>query len=188
MCFGPTGTGQDGRPQTPGRKSETKKRPATTQASWPNRQLVFDCLFQLPASLHRLTVLHLLSSMAAAHLFCSAPAAYRAANPRPLATRGRANPATGTYLVLKGVWCSCAHFPRATPSRRFFPCRASLSPDGSLAMLGAPSPRMAPPMRKPYMREHSCLIFPPPRGRRPLAVIKFLGGAFIGAVPEVTYG
>lgn len=38
------------------------------------------------------------------------------------------------------------------------------------------------------MREHSCLIFPPPRGRRPLAVIKFLGGAFIGAVPEVTYG
>lgn len=162
----------DGRPQPRPRQKvrnqEFKKRPATPQASWPNRQLVFDCLFRLPASLHRLTVLHLLPSMAAAHLFCSAPAAYRAANPRPLATRGRAH--------------------RATPSRRFFPCRASLSPDGSLAMLGAPSPRTAPPMRKPYMREHSCLIFPPPRGRRPLAVIKFLGGAFIGAVPEVTYG
>ena len=107
--------------------------------------------------------------MAAAHLFCSAPAASPAANPRPLPTRGRN-----------------AH--RAIPSRGFFPCRASLSPDGSLAVLGPPSPRTAPPMRKPYLREHSCLIFPSPHGRRPLAVIKFLGGAFIGAVPEVTYG
>ncbi|CAD6219097.1 unnamed protein product [Miscanthus lutarioriparius] len=114
-------------------------------------------------------MLHLLPSMAAAHLFCSAPAASPAANPRPLPTRGR-------------------HAHRAIPSRGFFPCRASLSPDGALAMLGPPSPRTAPPMRKPYLREHSCLIFPPPRGRRPLAVIKFLGGAFIGAVPEVTYG
>jgi len=55
-------------------------------------------------------------------------------------------------------------------------------------MLGAPGPRPAPPMRRPYLREHSCLIFPPPLGRRPVAVVKFLGGAFIGAVPEVTYG
>ena len=43
-------------------------------------------------------------------------------------------------------------------------------------------------MRRPYLREHSCLIFPPPLGRHPVAVVKFLGGAFIGAVPEVTYG
>uniref|UniRef100_A0A0E0M1M8 Uncharacterized protein n=1 Tax=Oryza punctata TaxID=4537 RepID=A0A0E0M1M8_ORYPU len=67
-------------------------------------------------------------------------------------------------------------------------CRASLGPDGSLAALAAAAPRVEPRGR-PYLREHSCLIFPPPspRGRRPLAVVKFLGGAFIGAVPEVTY-
>lgn len=163
----------DGRPQTPTSSTAESQKPRNARPRRrPRGQIVSSCSIVCfgcpPASLHRLTVLHLLPSMAAAHLFCSAPAAYRAANPRPLATRGRAH--------------------RATPSRRFFPCRASLSPDGSLAMLGAPSPRTVPPMRKPYMREHSCLIFPPPRGRRPLAVIKFLGGAFIGAVPEVTYG
>ncbi|CAN6204551.1 unnamed protein product [Urochloa humidicola] len=104
---------------------------------------------------------------AAAHLLCPAPAA-SPAKPPQLPTR-----------------CRRAH--RAEPSR-CFSYRASLGPDGSLAMLGAPSPRPAPPMTRPYLREHSCLIFPPPRGRRPLALVKFLGGAFIGAVPEVTYG
>lgn len=38
-----------------------------------------------------------------------------------------------------------------------------------------------------YSRLDSCLVIPPPSGRKPLAVIMFLGGAFVGAVPEVTY-
>ncbi|CAN6582761.1 unnamed protein product [Malus baccata var. baccata] len=32
-----------------------------------------------------------------------------------------------------------------------------------------------------------CLVIPPPAGKKPRAIIKFLGGAFIGAVPELTY-
>ncbi|VFQ69455.1 unnamed protein product [Cuscuta campestris] len=33
-----------------------------------------------------------------------------------------------------------------------------------------------------------CLVIPPPRnGRKPKAIIKFVGGAFVGAVPEFTY-
>lgn len=38
-----------------------------------------------------------------------------------------------------------------------------------------------------YKRLESCLVIPPPRGKPPRAIIKFLGGAFIGAIPEVTY-
>ncbi|KAG6505610.1 uncharacterized protein LOC121986265 [Zingiber officinale] len=38
-----------------------------------------------------------------------------------------------------------------------------------------------------YLRLDSCLVIPPPDGRKPKAVVKFLGGAFIGAIPEVTY-
>lgn len=38
-----------------------------------------------------------------------------------------------------------------------------------------------------YKRLESCLVIPPPTGMKPKAIIKFLGGAFIGAVPEVTY-
>ncbi|CAA7410249.1 unnamed protein product [Spirodela intermedia] len=38
-----------------------------------------------------------------------------------------------------------------------------------------------------FSRLDSCLVVPPPSGRKPLAVIMFLGGAFVGAVPEVTY-
>nr|XP_027084444.1 uncharacterized protein LOC113706697 isoform X4 [Coffea arabica] len=38
-----------------------------------------------------------------------------------------------------------------------------------------------------YHRLESCLAIPPPRGRKPKAIIKFLGGAFVGAVPEVAY-
>lgn len=38
-----------------------------------------------------------------------------------------------------------------------------------------------------YSRMDSCLVIPPPLGKKPRAIIKFLGGAFIGAVPEVTY-
>ncbi|XP_009399642.2 uncharacterized protein LOC135673078 [Musa acuminata AAA Group] len=38
-----------------------------------------------------------------------------------------------------------------------------------------------------YRRLGSCLVIPPPAGRKPRAVVKFLGGAFVGAVPEVTY-
>ncbi|KAK9099596.1 hypothetical protein Syun_026641 [Stephania yunnanensis] len=40
---------------------------------------------------------------------------------------------------------------------------------------------------KMYRRLDSCLVVPPPEGKKPRAIIKFLGGAFIGAVPEVTY-
>lgn len=38
-----------------------------------------------------------------------------------------------------------------------------------------------------YERLDSCLVIPPPYGQKPRAVIKFLGGAFIGAVPEASY-
>lgn len=38
-----------------------------------------------------------------------------------------------------------------------------------------------------YKRVGSCLVIPPPKGRKPKGIIKFLGGAFIGAVPEVSY-
>ncbi|KAI3995008.1 hypothetical protein MKX01_019822 [Papaver californicum] len=40
---------------------------------------------------------------------------------------------------------------------------------------------------KIYKRMDSCLVIPPPMGKKPRAIIKFLGGAFVGAVPEVTY-
>ncbi|CAK9143703.1 unnamed protein product [Ilex paraguariensis] len=40
---------------------------------------------------------------------------------------------------------------------------------------------------KIYKRLGSCLVIPPPEGKKPRAIIKFLGGAFVGAVPEVTY-
>ncbi|KAA8527994.1 hypothetical protein F0562_035137 [Nyssa sinensis] len=40
---------------------------------------------------------------------------------------------------------------------------------------------------KIYRRLGSCLVIPPPKGKKPRAIVKFLGGAFIGAVPEVTY-
>lgn len=42
-------------------------------------------------------------------------------------------------------------------------------------------------INKIYKRLESCLVIPPPRGKQPRAIIKFLGGAFIGAIPEVTY-
>lgn len=41
---------------------------------------------------------------------------------------------------------------------------------------------------KVYRRQDSCLVIAPPKGVKPRAIIEFLGGAFIGAVPEVTYG
>lgn len=40
---------------------------------------------------------------------------------------------------------------------------------------------------KIYKRVDSCLVIPPPKGKKPTAIVEFLGGAFIGAVPEVTY-
>ncbi|KAL3361599.1 hypothetical protein AABB24_014461 [Solanum stoloniferum] len=44
-----------------------------------------------------------------------------------------------------------------------------------------------PTTGKFYKRMDSCLAIPPPKGIKPKAIIKFVGGAFIGAVPEVTY-
>ncbi|CAM8898092.1 unnamed protein product [Rhodiola kirilowii] len=38
-----------------------------------------------------------------------------------------------------------------------------------------------------YKRLGSCLVIPPVKGRKVRGVVQFLGGAFIGAVPEVTY-
>lgn len=41
---------------------------------------------------------------------------------------------------------------------------------------------------KIYTRLDSCLVIPPPPiFKKPRAIIKFLGGAFVGAVPELTY-
>ncbi|PWA60074.1 Post-SET domain-containing protein [Artemisia annua] len=40
---------------------------------------------------------------------------------------------------------------------------------------------------KIYRRLDSCLVIPPPKGKKPKAIIKLLGGTIIGAVPEVTY-
>nr|GEY79501.1 hypothetical protein [Tanacetum cinerariifolium] len=41
---------------------------------------------------------------------------------------------------------------------------------------------------KIYRRLDSCLVIPPPKGKKLKAIIKFFGGEFIGAIPEVTYG
>lgn len=40
---------------------------------------------------------------------------------------------------------------------------------------------------KIYRKLDSCLVIPPPKSKKPVAIVQFLGGAFIGAVPEVTY-
>jgi hypothetical protein len=41
---------------------------------------------------------------------------------------------------------------------------------------------------KVYTRLDSCLVIPPPpKFKKPRAIVKFLGGAFVGAVPELTY-
>jgi Protein of unknown function (DUF1350) len=66
------------------------------------------------------------------------------------------------------------HIPRVVPSL----------PDLSDGFIGSLRPSPSP---KPYIRRDTCLVVPPPRGRKPLAVVMFLGGAFVGAVPEVTY-
>ncbi|KAF5726123.1 hypothetical protein HS088_TW23G00864 [Tripterygium wilfordii] len=41
--------------------------------------------------------------------------------------------------------------------------------------------------KRMYRRMDPCLVIPPLHGEKPRAIIKFLGGAFIGAVPEVSY-
>ncbi|KAJ3677127.1 hypothetical protein LUZ60_002851 [Juncus effusus] len=58
--------------------------------------------------------------------------------------------------------------------------------NGYVASLPFKSPSPSP-NRKNYIRRDSCLIIPPPKGTKPVAVVKFLGGAFVGATPEVTY-
>lgn len=49
------------------------------------------------------------------------------------------------------------------------------------------SPSGAVRVNTAYKRVANCLVFPPLAGRKPRALIHFIGGAFIGAVPEVTY-
>lgn len=51
---------------------------------------------------------------------------------------------------------------------------------------GSFTPSQTNPNRN-YIQSGSCLVIPPPAGKKPRAIIKFLGGAFIGAVPELTY-
>ena len=41
---------------------------------------------------------------------------------------------------------------------------------------------------KIYTNLNSCLVIPPPTSTKPRAIIKFIGGAFIGAIPQLTYG
>ncbi|KHN08371.1 hypothetical protein glysoja_040828 [Glycine soja] len=42
---------------------------------------------------------------------------------------------------------------------------------------------------KMYTKLDSCLVIPPtPNRAKPRAIVKFLGGAFIGVVPKVNYG
>eukprot|EP00252_Welwitschia_mirabilis_P022298 TRINITY_DN5996_c0_g1_i1.p1 TRINITY_DN5996_c0_g1~~TRINITY_DN5996_c0_g1_i1.p1 ORF type:complete len:427 (+),score=90.71 TRINITY_DN5996_c0_g1_i1:385-1665(+) len=49
-------------------------------------------------------------------------------------------------------------------------------------------PGLGLPQSSRYNRLEGCLIIPPaPSGTKPRGIVKFLGGAFIGAVPEVFY-
>ncbi|XP_047050243.1 uncharacterized protein LOC124655382 [Lolium rigidum] len=95
-------------------------------------------------------------------------------------------PVTSGLPPRPSLWHHRRTGTRQTEATGSISCRATLGPDGHLSALAAPGPAAA--TGRTYLREHSCLLFPPPRGRRPLAVVKFLGGAFIGAVPEATYG
>ncbi|KAK1631116.1 hypothetical protein QYE76_005431 [Lolium multiflorum] len=95
-------------------------------------------------------------------------------------------PVTSGLPPRPSLWHHRRTATRQTEATRSISCRATLGADGPLSALAARGP--APATGRTYLREHSCLLFPPPRGRRPLAVVKFLGGAFIGAVPEATYG
>ncbi|CAM6093459.1 unnamed protein product [Calypogeia fissa] len=50
------------------------------------------------------------------------------------------------------------------------------------------APGAAAPLQGRYQRVGECLVFPSfPRSREPKAIIKFLGGAFIGASPDLVY-
>ncbi|KAG0467737.1 hypothetical protein HPP92_019317 [Vanilla planifolia] len=76
------------------------------------------------------------------------------------------------------------------PSSSFYRLRAGRSvlnaflPSNGYVAGNRSSPRFAD---KIYRRLESCLVVPPPAGRQPLAVVKFLGGAFVGAAPELSY-
>ncbi|KAF2285085.1 hypothetical protein GH714_037801 [Hevea brasiliensis] len=84
---------------------------------------------------------------------------------------------------------------RATPTRTAISARSSFTNLVSNGYVGRGSSSFGYNNRannsnnkKIYTIIDSCLVIPPPKGKRPRAIIKFLGGAFIGAVPEVTYG
>ncbi|WOL13822.1 hypothetical protein Cni_G22602 [Canna indica] len=64
---------------------------------------------------------------------------------------------------------------------------SSTKPYRTMAPNAYPSGGTAMAEGRGYLRLGSCLVVPPPAGRKPTAVVKFLGGAFIGAIPEVTY-
>ncbi|CAM8889293.1 unnamed protein product [Rhodiola kirilowii] len=69
-------------------------------------------------------------------------------------------------------------------------CRAKLVSNGYVGGGGASAGRReSGGFESPriYKRLGSCLVIPPVKGRKVRGVVQFLGGAFIGAVPEVTY-
>ncbi|KAL2611633.1 hypothetical protein R1flu_023325 [Riccia fluitans] len=82
---------------------------------------------------------------------------------------------------------------RSSRGRNLFPARclgnsrASYAGDGNSWSSSASQGGAKPSGR--YERIGDCLVFPPlPKFREPKGIIKFLGGAFIGASPDVTYG
>lgn len=76
---------------------------------------------------------------------------------------------------------------RTRTSTRLFPVSYKL--ESPLARQTTKSPKNRGKLIKKRILngKDSCLVIPPPNGEKPIAVIKFLGGAFVGAVPEATY-
>ncbi|GKD20073.1 zf-CCHC domain-containing protein [Tanacetum coccineum] len=93
------------------------------------------------------------------------------------------------------VYLKSLSFQRQQQRSRWFrfPCKLGTSGGSPRMILNGYVGRDTYRMKKDnnvkiYRRLDSCLVIPPPKGKKPKAIIKFLGGAFIGAVPEVTYG
>ncbi|KAJ4708885.1 Eukaryotic initiation factor 4F subunit p150 [Melia azedarach] len=98
----------------------------------------------------------------------------------------------------------CISFPKLLTSQKpdsfrskfvFFPTRNIKKPTSAFTFSnanafstsGSSNTTFSNSNNKIYKRLDSCLVIPPLNGKKPRAIIKFLGGAFVGAVPEVTY-
>lgn len=89
-------------------------------------------------------------------------------------------------LYPHGVWDKCAHLCSPSPLRSL-KMVASATKMASNVYRGRNSSIGL--NNKMYTKLDSCLVVSPtPNRGKPRAIIKFLGGAFIGAVPEFTYG